>query len=157
MCRLLARMVVFLGLVVVTVMALRLMAVSLVIMTLMIMCSVVMPFMVMALGLVVVALMVVYGSRFGTLRIVVSIAGTAVALTGRPCRAAQHNQKQFCSHIGLFYRFFRPNAVKVSQNRCNRVANSTCGNDLDGRRNGNRKKTIRLSAGRSPPDVKRYV
>ena len=152
MCRLLARMVVFLGLVVVTVMALRLMAVSLVIMTLMIMCSVVMPFMVMALGL-----MVVYGSRFGTLRIVVSISGTAVALTGRPCRAAQHNQKQFCSHIGLFYRFFRPNAVKVSQNRCNRVANSTCGNDLDGRSNGNRKKTIRLSAGRSPPDVKRYV
>lgn len=152
MCRLLARMVVFLGLVVVTVMALRLMAVSLVIMTLMIMCSVVMAFMVMALGL-----MVVYGSRFGTLRIVVSIAGTAVALTGRPCRAAQHNQKQFCSHIGLFYRFFRPNAVKVSQNRCNRVANSTCGNDLDGRRNGNRKEMIRLSAGRSPPDVKRYV
>lgn len=146
MCRLLARMVVFLGLVVVTVMALRLMAVSLVIMTLMIMCSVVMAFMVMALGL-----MVVYGSRFGTLRIVVSIAGTAVALTGRPCRAAQHNQKQFCSHIGLFYRFFRPNAVKVSQNRCNRVANSTCGNDLDGRRNGNRKEMIRLSAGRSPP------
>ena len=152
MCRLLARMVVFLGLVVVTVMALRLMAVSLVIMTLMIMCSVVMAFMVMALGL-----MVVYGSRFGTLRIVVSISGTAVALTGRPCRAAQHNQKQFCSHIGLFYRFFRPNAVKVSQNRCNRVANSTYGNDLDGRSNGNRKKTIRLSAGRSPPDVKRYV
>lgn len=152
MCRLLARMVVFLGLVVVTVMALRLMAVSLVIMTLMIMCSVVMAFMVMALGL-----MVVYGSRFGTLRIVVSIVGTAVALTGRPCRAAQHNQKQFCSHIGLFYRFFRPNAVKVSQNRCNRVANSTCGNDLDGRRNGNRKEMIRLSAGRSPPDVKRYV
>lgn len=152
MCRLLARMVVFLGLVVVTVMALRLMAVSLVIMTLMIMCSVVMAFMVMALGL-----MVVYGSRFGTLRIVVSIAGTAVALTGRPCRAAQHNQKQFCSHIGLFYRFFRPNAVKVSQNRCNRVANSTYGNDLDGRSNGNRKEMIRLSAGRSPPDVKRYV
>lgn len=152
MCRLLARMVVFLGLVVVTVMALRLMAVSLVIMTLMIMCSVVMAFMVMALGL-----MVVYGSRFGTLRIVVSLTGTAVALTGRPCRAAQHNQKQFCSHIGLFYRFFRPNAVKVSQNRCNRVANSTYGNDLDGRRNGNRKETIRLSAGRSPPDVKRYV
>lgn len=146
MCRLLARMVVFLGLVVVTVMALRLMAVSLVIMTLMIMCSVVMAFMVMALGL-----MVVYGSRFGTLRIVVSLTGTAVALTGRPCRAAQHNQKQFCSHIGLFYRFFRPNAVKVSQNRCNRVANSTYGNDLDGRRNGNRKETIRLSAGRSPP------
>ena len=146
MCRLLARMVVFLGLVVVTVMALRLMAVSLVIMTLMIMCSVVMAFMVMALGL-----MVVYGSRVGTLRIVVSLTGTAVALTGRPCRAAQHNQKQFCSHIGLFYRFFRPNAVKVSQNRCNRVANSTYGNDLDGRRNGNRKKTIRLSAGRSPP------
>ena len=153
MCRLLARMVVFLGLVVVTVMALRLMAVSLVIMTLMIMCSVVMAFMVMALGL-----MVVYGSRFGTLRIVVSIAGTAVALTGRPCRAAQHNQKQFCSHIGLFYRFFRPNAVKVSQNRCNRVANSTYGNDLDGRRNDTRKDMIRLSAGRSPPpDVKRYV
>lgn len=96
----------------------------------------VMAFVVMRFGLVVVALVimalmvmalmvvrcVVVRLDIGPVCMVVRRA--AVALACRPRRAAQHDQKQFCSHIVRFYHIMRTNAVKISQKRCNRVANN---------------------------------
>ena len=52
----------------------------------------------------VIVVTVIMRRRLGAMRMVVCVAPAGCALACSPRGAAQNNQKQFRSHIGLFYR-----------------------------------------------------